>query len=228
MTEIFNGQTTTYLILLLLSASTLLLVALFIAYIRLLARQEKMRREFAKKEEDYLNDLTRLRGGIEKQSLEILKESQETAKKLIQKAQIVTKDYETKTNELLNKSISIVDQRFQESLLSVENKLTETMDSIPVLFEKNLTQESKEMKIRLIEEVSKAREDSEHAFAKAYEDVTLDLDKYKKGRIADFEKRFAQILQIIARNVLKKEIDPTEHEKLVIKALDEAKAQNVI
>ncbi|MCX7928875.1 MAG: hypothetical protein N2558_04310 [Patescibacteria group bacterium] len=228
MVNLLNGQTITFLLIMLLSASILLLIALFIAYLRLLARVEKMRQGFVKKEEDYLKDLANLRGGLEKQSLDILKESQEVARRLIQKAQLVTKDYEVKTNNLLDNAIKLIDQRFQESLLSMENKISEMMDLIPVKFEKNLNQETKDLKIRLVEEVSKAREDSEKAFKEIYQKVENDLDKYKKVRIADFEKRFAQILQIIARNVLKKEINPADHEKDVIKAIEEAKAQNVI
>ncbi|MCS7092737.1 MAG: hypothetical protein NZM26_05335 [Patescibacteria group bacterium] len=228
MAGFLNGQTITFLLIMLLSASVLLLIALFIAYLRLLARVEKMRQDFAKKEEGYLKDLANLRGGLEKQSIDILKESQEVAKRLIQKAQLVTKDYEAKTNNLLDNAIKLIDQRFQESLLSMENKISEMMDLIPVEFEKNLNQEAKDLKIRLVEEVSKVREDSDKAFKEIYQKVENDLDKYKKARIADFEKRFAQILQIIARNVLKKEINPADHEKDVIKAIEEAKAQNVI
>lgn len=228
MNSILNEQTITLLLIMLLSASTLLLIALFIVYVRLLAKVEKMRQDYAKKEEDYLRDLMALRKGLEKQSLEILKESQDVARKLIQKAQLITKDYETKTEELLNSSIKLIDQRFQESLLSIENKVTEVMDLIPAQFEKNLNQEMQAVRIRLVEEVSKAQEASEKAFNEVYSSVENDLDKYKKTRIADFEKRLAQILQIIARNVLKKEISLVDHEKDVIKAIEEAKSQNVI
>jgi hypothetical protein len=228
MIQIFQDQTVAYIILLVFLAVVLLLIALFIAYSRLLLKLEKLKKEFAKKEEDYVGELTKFRVSMEKQSTQMLGVATESAKKILSKAQLVTKDYESKSSEVMQNALKSVDARFEETLLSLETKAEEVMDTIPVSFKEEITEQVKEMRMFLIEEVSKTRETAEKSFTQVYAQVGIDLENYKKVRIADFEKRLAQIFKYMGRTILKKEITLDAHEALVTESLEIAKKQNVI
>ena len=74
---------------------------------------------------------------------------------------------------------------------------------------------------------TQAQNDARNLIIEAYKKAESEVQEYKSARLKQIEESLVYILENIAKRVLVKEISQDEHEKLVLKALEEAKRQGI-
>ena len=217
-----TDQTVLYIIILVAIALVLLLIGVVLAYLRIVKR--------------YL-DLKE--GKIEEVDPRIIiKQEQEKSQRILEDAQFQAHQVITKaqaflaTNEsVLSKELEITTQdyakKYEGNLEIVQKNIIKILENIPEDSKKMLLAEISNIKKSLAEEIGKAATEAKAAVTEAYKKAEDEVVIYKNERLRQADESIIFILKQVARKVLAKEISQDEHEKLVLKALEEAKRQGI-
>lgn len=79
----------------------------------------------------------------------------------------------------------------------------------------------------LREEVVKMNGDIKNDLAEIFKEAQKEADEYKKSKLAELDMQIVKMVEEVTKNVVGKVLSLDEHEKLILKALDEAKKQQV-
>lgn len=118
-------------------------------------------------------------------------------------------------------------QQSSNSLKTVQNEVIKILQTVPNDIKSQFSQELKGVESMISNELQKVEENAKSVVVNAYRSAEAEVQSYKKERLKQVEGSIVMILQDIAKRVLMKEINTDEHEKLVMKALEEAKRQGV-
>lgn len=207
-----------YIVILTVASLSVLLVGLFVAYLSLLRRYVKLQKEkyeglgfgrlFDKTHEQLRDLLNTARLKIE----EILEGSQ------------VTSDENTKIfKDNLDKSMQIYVNSFNDALKESQDKAIKMLLNIPQDITGSLDKQLAEVRGKIESEIHLYLEEAKKTISEAYKNAEDEVEKYKNRRLKEVDDSIIDILQEIARKVLLREINQEEHEKLVMRALEEAK-----
>ena len=131
---------------------------------------------------------------------------------IAQALQKASQDYLTEYQKLLKMSGEEVNKMIQNVSPDIKSQLAHEMDSLRDVFSKQLTESQKELKEQVLG---------------LYKTAEEEVRNYKVERMAQVEKTILEIIEEVTMNVVGKQITSDEHEKLVMKALEEAKRQKV-
>jgi len=137
------------------------------------------------------------------------------------------KNLQQKIEEELVKSSKLYASKYEEILKETQGQSIKILQNIPQDIKTVLAKEIQSVHITIEEEVKKAEEEAKGVVVLAYQKAESEVEKYKLARLRQVDESIVMILKEVARKVLSKEINMEEHEKLVMKALEEAKRQGV-
>ncbi|MHA2426597.1 MAG: hypothetical protein ACXADB_00955 [Candidatus Hermodarchaeia archaeon] len=161
----------------------------------------------------------------------LLEEASIKAKEIIYGAQVVREDQEKKMDEVLGKSVEIYAKRFQEMIVAVQSEADKVLSGVPEAIEDSVATEMGVFKSALQEELAKFQEEAktilQDVYRNANQRVQNEIDNYKGWRLKQIDNSILAIIEEVSKKVLAKEINAEEHEKLVARALEEAKRQNM-
>lgn len=211
-----------YLGLLIIASLTLLLIGVLVLYLRLIRRYLNLR-EGGRAELDSQT----LLANAQKKSQEILEEAHKKASEIVERSEKFLQAQEGKVAKELEKASKTYANYFQDALRRVEQEASETLKNVPEEIKKVYATEIVNIRTTLDAQLSKAREDSRQIVLEAYQKAEAEVENYKKKRLSQIDDSIIIILQEVARRVLSREINQEEHERLVMKALQEAKREHV-
>lgn len=206
-----------YLGLLALCALALLIVGIFLAYVNLVGRLAKA------KTTEPAPDIRPLFKDTEARLAAIVENASASAKQTLARTQLFTQKQLIVFEEEVNKSSQMYLNLYQRTLENLERETVKEIKAIPELLHRDMSDGLKITGDAFKADVIKIAEEIRLSLEKAYKNVEIDVEEYKKARLSQVDKSLADIILQIARKVLVKEINREEHEKLVLKALEDAK-----
>ncbi len=215
-------QSLIYIVVLLFTVLTLFLVGVLYAYLRLVRNYIDI-----KEGKDKYPDPKALLLRAHAKSQRIIEDAIEKA------SQIISSSETLKTNNLddIQKQIEkaqIDDLKvYQDSVSRIHDESMKVLQNVPEYIKALLSKEILVVKDDLLSEIKIAHESAKALVLQAYQKADSEVAVYKKVRMDALDKTVVSIVQQISRKVLNKEIEAYEHEKLIMKALEEAKRQNV-
>jgi len=214
--------TIVYIAILIFVSLLLLLIGIVVTYIRLTRKYLDLK-EGRIKDVDPMTLLANAQGEAQK----MLVDANSQAQQILAKAkEFMSTGESTLTSEMKNVS-QIYANKYGLTLKEIETESLKMLQNIPEDVRKILGSEITNIKIALTEEAKKAENDAKAIVVDAYKKAEAEVESYKSERFRQIDESVLFILKELARKVLAKEISQEEHEKLVLKALDEAKRQNV-
>ena len=106
---------------------------------------------------------------------------------------------------------------YQEILENVKNQARATLEEIS-----KSTREASVAEVKGMSSFFKTKVDEE------YTKIQSELEKYKKDRLKEIDENKNQIIKDMSTKVLGEAIDTDKHQELIMKALEEAKKENVL
>ena len=215
-------QTLLYIIILTAIALIILLIGVVVAYLRMVKK--------------YL-DLKEIgTEGVDPQT--IIRQAQEKAQRILDNAQHDARETISKASNYLDinqnlvakelqRASQIYAKKYEQILLATQDNIIKTIQTIPEDSKKVLLSEISTIRTLLSGQVQKAADEAKSLVTDAYKKAEQEVENYKNVRMREIDESIVMILKEVARKVLAKEISQEEHEKLVLKALEEAKRQNV-
>jgi flagellar biosynthesis/type III secretory pathway protein FliH len=83
-------------------------------------------------------------------------------------------------------------------------------------------------RLSLTDEIKRAQSEANKVVMDAYKESLASIERYKQERMKQVDDSILDIVKEVTKKVLSKTLTIEEHEKLVYKALEEAKRQKVI
>ena len=102
-------------------------------------------------------------------------------------------------------------------LLSVPNNINNSIVSAIQSFSFSLQNQFTNAQKKMLED-----------FTNLYKSSEADIENYKRERLKVLDSLILKVIEEVSLRVLGKEISVEEHEKLVLKALEEAKRKNAL
>lgn len=215
-------QSLVYIVVLVFTVLTAFLVGIVFVYLRLVKRYTD-----AKEGRDKYPDPKALLLRAHAKSQKIIEDATDKAR------QIITSAEEQKKNDLdeVQKQIEKAQKEnykiYKDSVSKIQDESMKLLQNVPEYIKALLSKEIMQVQENLVSEIRVAHENAKDVITQAYKKADDEVEEYKKVRMDALDKTIISIVQQISRKVLNKEIEAVEHEKLVIKALEEAKRQNV-
>jgi len=118
-------------------------------------------------------------------------------------------------------------QNYQVILDSLKNESSTVMQTISKEIQAQLAQEVEKFVSSIQGEVVKSNQLVIESIKMEFQKVQKDLDTYKKDMQSRVDDNIYSILMEVSNKVIGEAINLEEHENLVIKALDDARKQNM-
>jgi F0F1-type ATP synthase membrane subunit b/b' len=210
-----------YIAVLVVSALVLLLIGLLVAYLRLLGKMVTLKEE--RKQESGLATIEQAQAKAQK----MIEDARIQAQQVISGAQIFTNNQAGVLQKEIQNATQANSAKYQESLKLVQNESIRMLSSVPKDVGTALSSQLVNIRATIQQEIEKASTDAKAQVDNAYKNAEAEVQNYKLQRLKQIDDSIISILEEVSRKVLAKQISHDEHEKLVTKALEEAKEQHV-
>ena len=158
----------------------------------------------------------------------IVIEAQEKARAIISEAATYSSKSKEEFSAEVKRATGAQMASFEAALNEAKTQAAQTFGSISNEVGKEVQAQIELLRSALSTQITASQEEAKKAVADAYKKVELEVDAYKKVREKQVDERIFEVLEETTSKVLGKAISISDHEELVIKALEEAKSQNVL
>lgn len=157
----------------------------------------------------------------------IIKNANIKAEEIISQAQEFNVQQQDRLQKTLNEATQTYAKSYQDALAKTQNISATMLHNISNDIKKGVVGEIDVFRNSLQQEVVKSKDEIRKAIAEAFQKADSEVESYKKARMQQVDKEILVMVRRVAEKVLAKEIGIDEHEKLVLKALEEAKKQGI-
>ena len=169
----------------------------------------------------------RLVKSSETEAAEIISKAKLQAEKLLHQADDLGIKLQSDLSSELEKAKAQQAQNYQVILDSLKNESSTVMQTISKEIQAQLAQEVEKFVSSIQGEVVKSNQLVIESIKMEFQKVQKDLDTYKKDMQSRVDDNIYSILMEVSNKVIGEAINLEEHENLVIKALDDARKQNM-
>jgi hypothetical protein len=215
-------QSIVLIFILIFTALTLALIALLLAFVKV-SKNYMDTKEGKDKYPD--PKILLLRAHVKSQK--IIEEAVDKASQIVSSSEALKTSKVDNIEKEIEKADAAYLKIYQESIAKIQNESLKGLQNLPDYIKALLSKEALGIKDELSTEIKKAQEDAKQLVLEAYKKADQEVASYRKMRLDALDNTIVNIVQAVSRKVLTREIDANEHEKLVMKALEEAKKQNV-
>lgn len=220
--------TIVYILALICVSLVLLVIAVFVMYLKTASKSLTLKEQLLDLKEKGLVLSKKTTDEAQSTANKIIDDARLKAQKIISDAQFFSDNQKdlfsnelakiTKTQtEQYQKALNAVQEQSVKMLLNTSKDVTGVIDQELVKFRQDLTSRSEAI-----------QNQANSSIASAYKKIEESLDVYKQERLKQLDEKILKVVKEVARVTISKTLSLDEHEKLVQKALEEAKKQNVL
>lgn len=217
-----DDPTIIYILSLVVAAFSLLTIALVVLYIKLLLKYQTVK-EIAEKNAETVNlEETQKRAKI------MIEEARVKAGEIITQAEIFTTNQKNSLVGEIGKSTQIYVDKYQQALKFAEEEAVRMISGIPDQVKSEVVVRIDKFTSGVESELLNAQKSIQAAVKDSYQKAEKEVENYKLERLKQVDDSIMKMVEDVSRKVLAKEITSDEHEKLVMKALEKAKEENIL
>lgn len=196
-------------------------------------------RELIKKYYNLKEEYERQAGELTAKKEALSQEAKKTAEKIVTdaqlKAQVIISEagtFSAKSKEDFSREVKKATEvqiaNFQTALSISQKEAGEVFGGISKNVKAEVENQITALRRALEEEINRSKIDARKSINEAYQKVEEEVEVYKGLRLKQLDERIFEILGEVITKATGRVLDFEEHEELVIKALEEAKKQNVL
>ncbi len=216
-------NTLIYVLALISVSLVLLAIGLVTLYLKLIDKYNELKHG---KETQQVNPET-LIAQARARSQQILEEAHTKAVSLLSGSQEFMKRDEGLIAKQLEKAQEEYSKTYKDLITASGVKAQTMIDRIPQEIKMTLVSAIDNFRVSLTQEIGKAQEEANKAIREAYQNAADEVNKYKEERMKQVDASILDIIKEVTEKVLSKSVSVDEHEKLVQRALEEAKKQKI-
>ena len=175
----------------------------------------------------YLIEQEHLKADIAKNNMALLDETRNRAVKIIEDANLFSQDTKESFNKQLTSATSDFVKLYGNALNDLKAKNIEIFQNISKNIEISTLSEIKKFKEIIEQETIDSEKMVKQKVEHEYNLTKKSIGDYKEAQIKKIDAEITAIIQRVSEIVLGKAISLTDHEQLIINALEEAKKEGV-
>lgn len=214
-------QTLVYILIFILAAIVLVGIALAVSYATLFAKYKGIKEEMLRRQEKEAENFQKSFEEAKRQSLLILQEAQTSAKEIVSKGQIITNNTNTDLLKLVNDNLRMQKSSYDQALSIISENVKKSFDEMPDDVKKQVEQEVQKLIQVVQQDLIQLKDSIQTSLKEPFTIAQIEAEQYKKDRMKVYDEKLFELLSHISKEVLRKELTLSEHEKLVIKALED-------
>lgn len=218
-----ENQTFLYIIILIAVALVLLLVGVVISYLRMINKYLKL-----KEGRDSQLDPQTILANSQLKAQKILEDAHVQARAIMAKSENFLKDEEGQVAKELERVSQIYAKAYEQALSNMQQDSLKMFANIPQDIKLFVVKALDDFRVTLASEVARAQTQTLSALAASIKGAQAEIEKYKAERMHQVDESAVKLISEVTRKVLGKSISLDEHEKLVMRALEEAKRQGIL
>ena len=167
---------------------------------------------------------------IEGELLKEVDKAKEKIKSLEQETQEISKitlkarmEAQNKMEEEILKNINQLNAQAKKEFLEIRKKTNETINELTKESKKHLEEFIKNLKLELVD----LKKVEDEVLKYYVENTKKELENYKQQKIKEVDQNIYKIIEKVIKNTTGKLINVSEHQELVIKALEKAKKEGI-
>jgi F0F1-type ATP synthase membrane subunit b/b' len=216
-----------YIVAFISAALGLLLIALLISYLKLVRKYAALKDEEGNLKLDISKQTSEKMNQTQEESKKILEDAYKKAGEIVSASEIFTQEEKQKFADLLTKVANEEIQNYQAVLAETGKVSIKTIQSISKDIEGQIIPEVEKIKDSIENEIQKAGDDAKKMVGNTYATLSSEIENYKRTIFGEIDEVFLNVIREMSIKVLGKVINKKEQEELVMKALEEAKKQNI-
>lgn len=209
-------------------------IALFVFWRNLKKKEKKIQRIESRLHRHSVKTMEQ----VHQNSEQILRESLSKASKIIKDTKSVKEENEKQLEEVLQQAAKQHVQILEQQLTEISENFGDEFENLEKLYEKQAKKTLSQMEstgkvgLEKLEKVLDKQTVSLQNYLKLkvdteFEKARGEIDSYKKAELAKVQESIQEIVRKTVSEVIGKSIPMSEHEKLIIEALDEAKSEGM-
>jgi len=163
-----------------------------------------------------------------KQASDIIVSARAQAKQIISSASLISTQMSDEFAKALNEAKDAQVGEYTMVLNKTSGEVIKSLQNISVDIQNNSKVQLDVFQKDLQAQVAESQGRISEVVDASVKSVTLEIEKYKKDRMAGIDKEIGQLAEKLARAYLGRGLSKEEHERIVIKALEQAKKENVL
>lgn len=168
---------------------------------------------------------------IQNQAQSVLAEARQKAADIIAQAKIIPDEEKQKILDEISALTAVEEKMYQSALEEIKTKSQTILSKMSSDIQSNIMMDYKSMIEEFKRQVGSSNTDLQNAFATKYQQQ-LDLaqgqlEEYKKAVSTQIDQKAVQILKEFSTTILGKVLTPSDHQDVILKALEEAKKKHV-
>ncbi len=221
-------QTALYVLVFLVAAISLVAIGISVAYFLLFQKYKAYREESLARHKDEADQFSKALESAKSQALLILDQAQTAAKEIVARADAINKENTNNLSTLVESNLQRHQASYDAALGAISTNITKTFTGLPQTVNTQVSAEVSKLISNLDSEMKALTTQVRTGLHEPYEKALKDAEDYKKVRIQAFENQLFTLLNIISKEVLRRELTIEQHEKLVTKALQQAKEEGLL
>lgn len=176
---------------------------------------------------DSLENAKKIMEEAKKRSLEVIEKIEQKSDEILTHSQLFKNDldkgFKESLKQMADKYLEMVQEHSKKFILDYENILTAVKDQSLVRSKQALDNIENEVKKELEESKSALKEELKKSLARATEEI----NQYKVKELAIVDEEIDKLVVEMTKDLLRINLNPKDHRKLVIQALEKAKEQGM-
>ena len=176
---------------------------------------------------DSLENSKKIMEEARKRSLEVIEKVEQKASEILTHSQLFKTDldrgFKESLKQMADKYVDMIQEHSKKFTLDYENILTSVKDQSLVRSKQALDNIENEVKKQLEDSKSALKEEMMRSLTKATEEI----NQYKVKELAKVDDEIDQLVVEMAKDLLRINLSPKDHKKLVVQALEKAKEQGM-
>lgn len=216
-----------YLIIAVSVVHSVLVIILNILYLRSVRSLHALKKEMADESERARLNEAKILEGARHQERDVLTEATHAASKIMGEAKLFNTAVENSFRESLAKATDEYESRFRQSLSEMQTEVDGMIKKTATEMKKPLVTQLDSFTTTFQKELAALRQETRTHIEELQKETLLEVKSYKQQKLKEAEKAIVAMSKDLVRKILGAEISPEKHEELVMKALEEAKRQNI-
>jgi F0F1-type ATP synthase membrane subunit b/b' len=212
-----------YIFALIIVSLTLLCISVLVLYFRLIGKYEELRHGKEKQDVDPQTLIEQART----RSRQILEEAHAKSVQIISRSEAYLAREESVLGKELEKAQASYQKSFDSAISASQSKAEQMIQNIPQDIKMTLISVIDNFRVSLAREVQKTQDDANKTIREAYQTAAEEVSKYKEERMRQVDESILSVVKDVTEKVIGKSVSAEEHEKLVLKSLEEAKRQKI-
>lgn len=176
-------------------------------------------------------DLRSKRKTYEKEALErsqkIIDRSIVEASSIISKAQVLGEEVRTKISDSTSQISDNQKEIYQKVLNEVRNQLYEVVQKASQDIKNDAQEEIASFANSVREETIATETEVKTKISQEYVNLERDLEEYKRTKMLETAEQVEKLISVVSKKVFSESLTPENHKDLILRALEEAKKNNV-